>query len=282
MRILLLTFLLMSFHLFGYSLSVTQVKIGDKILDMNDATPLNFETDYFNIDNFTDNKKAYITFSFDGPRFDKFELKHSNDQIAEVNTITPISFDLSSVFDTEPIATDDGEFQIDLVATYQNDIGETVSTTLNLFFHYDNRAPTTPEITKVVPGDKNVTLTWSDIDDAESYEITYRKVDDTEDKTQVVSSGLSYKITNLENESEYQFQVTALDKADNRSSKSDILKDTPKATDDFFEYYKKNGGEETGECSYNNSSSNSTLIFMILILLVFIKRRDNLRGKKND
>lgn len=97
----------------------------------------------------------------------------------------------------------------------------------------DTTAPSEPYNFKGATGDSEIKLTWDKVSDADHYDIRYRKATNND---VAVSYSDIYIITNtettiagLENDTEYEFNVRAVDKANNKSQWR-IIVDTPQKT----------------------------------------------------
>ncbi len=84
----------------------------------------------------------------------------------------------------------------------------------------DNVAPTIPSNFKAEAKSGSVKLTWNKIDDADHYDIRYRKSTNNNDLVAYseiyITTNTETEITNLENGIEYEFNIRAVDAADNK------------------------------------------------------------------
>lgn len=120
---------------------------------------------------------------------------------------------------------------------------------------FDLKSPSTPELNAINPGDGILEVTWKEPTDTDlyGYYVLSAKTGDPqptppENPGKLIQKGTkSYKITGLENGTEYQVWVIAYDASMNTSvPQATPLTGKPQVTDDFWEYYQKNGGNEQG------------------------------------
>lgn len=129
-----------------------------------------------------------------------------------------------------------------------------------LTFEVDLLRPAAPELKEVTEGDQNIKVNWTDADNEDEENISYRvywaeepftdtSIDLASDSD--LMTGRSYQITDLENDVEYWYAVTALDYWENESLLSAVSSAMPVEVLDFFETYRASpsaGSEDGGFC----------------------------------
>lgn len=97
----------------------------------------------------------------------------------------------------------------------------------------DTEAPAIPAQFKAEAKSGSVKLTWNKVDDADHYDIRYRKSTNNNDLVKYseiyIVTNNETEITNLENGVEYEFNIRAIDKADNKGEWA-VVVSTPNYT----------------------------------------------------
>lgn len=171
----------------------------------------------------------------------KLEIKYTKSDLEAAGIteeqITGLYFynSATSTWDTYSDQTIDTENFIEKGVEYEGKVIVSADHLTPMVLGADTEAPVIPDEFKAEAKDGSVKLTWNNVDDADHYDVRYRKSTDDNDAVAYseiyIINDTETEISGLENGVEYEFNIRAVDAADNKGEWAVVVA-TPNPSDE--------------------------------------------------